>query len=79
MLFSIYQFSIIPHLESFPKYIACYWFMASSTKKQICDFEKLRWVSMKIHETKKVVTDGFLGHDLWERNQKLFCMGFEIL
>ena len=71
MLFSIYQFSVIPHLESFPKYIG--------TKKKICDFEKLRWVSMKIHGTKKVVTDGFLVHDLWERNQKLFCMGFEIL
>ena len=34
---------------------------------------------MKIHGTKKVVTDGFLGHDLLERNQKLFSMGFEIL
>lgn len=34
---------------------------------------------MKIHGTKKLLTDGFLGHDLWERNQQLFSMGFEIL
>ena len=30
-------------------------------------------------EPKKLLTDGFLGHDLRERNQKLFSMGFEIL
>jgi len=68
MLFSIYQFSIILHLESFPKYQ-----------------EKNMWlwkIEVGFHENswnQKVVPDGFLGHDLWERNQKLFSMGFEIL
>ena len=34
--------SVSFYLESFPKSIIHYWFMASSAKKKIYDFEKLK-------------------------------------
>ena len=65
-MFSIYQF----YLESFPKSIIHYWFMAYSAKKKIYDFEKLKtfrgWVPMNFHGTKKLLL--LVSHDIWARN-----------
>ena len=72
-MFSIYQL----YLESFPKGIIHYWFMASSAKKKIYDFEKLKtfrgWVPMNFHGTKKLLL--LVSHDLWARNWKIVFHG----
>ena len=74
--FSIYQFSIVRHLESFLKCIAFYWFMASSAKKKY-DLKKLktfrRWVSMDFHGTKKLLL--MVSHDLWTQNRNIDFRG----
>ena len=63
MLFSICQFSIIHYLQSFSKYIAGYWFMASSAKEKIYDFEILKTLkevdSPEFSPHHKIVTDSF--------------------
>ena len=68
-MFSIYLF----HLESFPKSIMHYRFMASRAKKKIYDFEKLEtfgwWVPVNFHGTKKLLL--MVSHDLWARNWKI--------
>ena len=75
-LISIYHLSVVCHVESFPKCIEHYWFMASRAKKKIWrpKFENIkRWVPLNFLWAKKLLQ--MVSHELWVRKLKMVFLG----